>query len=92
MHLIISPVLDFFKKTENQVLKKETKLYSKNKIVLNYWKDFKINKKWLLFKNANNVEQVVLPEKLNKCFFKKLNNKMEHSKHNNLLELTSKIV
>ena len=45
MHLIISPVLDFFKKAENQVLKKETKLYSKNKIVLNYWKDFKINKK-----------------------------------------------
>ena len=49
MHPIISPVLDFFKKTENQVLKKETKLYSKNKIILNYWKDFKINKKMTPF-------------------------------------------
>ena len=46
--------------------------------MLNYWKYLKINKKGLVVKATNSVEQILFPKQFKKFVFEELHNKIGH--------------
>ena len=74
----ISAILNFVKTENKPTFEQKRKLGRKSRILLNYWKNLKINEKGLLVKDTNNVEQIVLPKSFKKLVFEELHNKMGH--------------
>lgn len=55
--------------------------------MLNYWKYLKINKKGLVVKATNSVEQIVFPKQFKAFVFEELQNKMGHLGFSRVVEL-----
>ena len=83
----ISPTLNFVKTENKPIFRQKRKLGSKTRILLNYWKNFKINKKGLFVKDTNNIAQIVLPKSFIELVFEELHNKMGHLGYERVIEL-----
>ena len=72
----ISPILNSVKTKNKHTFEQKRKLGRKSWILLNDWKNIKINEKVLLVKDANNIEQIVQPKSFKKLVFEELHSKM----------------
>ena len=84
---MISPVLDFIKECRKPNYNERKRLCKVSKTLLSYWKDLKINKKGLLVKATNSVEQIVLPKQFKAFVFEELHNKMGNLGFSRVVEL-----
>ena len=84
---MISPVLDFIKECRKPNYNERKRLCKVSKTLLSYWKDLKINKKGLLVKATNSVEQIVFPKQFKAFVFEELHNKIGHLGFNRVVQL-----